>query len=218
MSQVENPYADFNPEQLKKNAKYAQNFAPNTYNEQTLYNCMADVINAARAQYRFLPAFKSDIRLDSTAQFQADYQASKDEKSLDNVAPYKTTYFRLRKYGLAGNGDELVTKVKAYLGETEYSYYDLCLAAVQSLLKNVKTAEVLLDKQYSHLGIGFATDPMMKSLYLSYILTNDRAFNDYKPGYGVRDLPYTKGQAGFKNYDDKICKKCATEPALESLS
>ena len=218
LSQVENPYADFNPEQLKKNAKYAQNFAPNTYNEQTLYNCMADVINAARAQYRFLPAFKSDIRLDSTAQFQADYQASKDEKSLDNVAPYKTTYFRLRKYGLAGNGDELVTKVKAYLGETEYSYYDLCLAAVQSLLKNVKTAEVLLDKQYSHLGIGFATDPMMKSLYLSYILTNDRAFNDYKPGYGVRDLPYTKGQAGFKNYDDKICKKCATEPALESLS
>lgn len=87
LSQVENPYADFNPEQLKKNAKYAQNFAPNTYNEQTLYNCMADVINAARAQYRFLPAFKSDIRLDSTAQFQADYQASKDEKSLDNVAP-----------------------------------------------------------------------------------------------------------------------------------
>ncbi len=216
--QIDNPYADFDPKTLKENAKYARSFAPNTYDERILYSCMADVVNAARAQYAFLPVFKSDERMDSTAMFQASYQAQKDEKTLDNFAPYKTTYFRLRKYGLAGNGNELVTKVKAYLGEAEYSYYDLCLAAVQSILKSPKTAEVLLDKQYSYLGIGFNTDAMMKSMYISFVFGNDRTFNNYKPSYGERDLPYTKGLAGFKSYDDKVCKKCSTDPALEVLS
>ncbi|MCQ2275345.1 MAG: hypothetical protein MJZ87_00130 [Bacteroidales bacterium] len=217
-SQTENPYADFNPASLKENTKYVKNFAPNTYDEKILYNCMTDMLNMARAQYRFTSALKHDVRIDSTAQFQANYQADKDEKTLDNVAPYHSVYYRLRKYGLAGNGDEVVTKVKAYLGEAEYSYYDLSLAAVQSILKNVKTADILLDKQYTFVGIGFNTDKMMKSMYISFVLGNDRTFNDYKPGYSVKDVPYTKGQAGFKNYDDKICKKCAAEPGLEVLS
>lgn len=217
-SQVENPYMDFNPEQLKGNAKYTRQFSPNTYDEKVLYNCMVEMIDIARAQYSFLMPMKHDIRIDSTAQFQADYQASKDEKSEDNVAPYHTTYYRLRKYGLSGNGAELIAKAKAYLGEQEYSYYDLCLSLIQSVLKNVKTAEVLLNKQYTYLGFGFNTDKLMKSMYVSYVLGNDRTFNNYKPAIGTKDLPYTKTQSGLKLYDEKICKKCAADPGLEILS
>lgn len=217
-SQTESPYMDFNPKEIKENAKYAKNFAPNNYDSKVLYNCMSAVLDAARAQYSFLPAMKHDINMDSTAQFQADFMASKDEKTEENFAPYKTLPFRLRKYGLSGNGRELITKVKAYLGEQEYSYYDLCLAAVQTLLKNTKMAPVLLDKQYTYVGLGMNTDPQMRNMYISVILGNDRTFNPYKPDYGAKDLPYAKGMAGLKSFDDKICKKCAAEPNLEVLS
>ncbi len=218
VAQTENPYASFDPSKLKENAKYTKNFAPNTYDGTILYNCMTDMVNLARAEYKYVDAFQHDVRLDSTAQFQADYQASKDEKTTDNVAPYQTIYYRLRKYGLAGNGEELVIKTKAYLGEKEFSYYDLCLAALQTVLKNVKTADVLLDNQYTYLGFGYSTDNLMKSMYISLVFGNDRTFNNNKPGYGVKDVPYTKGQGGLKNYDDKVCKKTAAEPTLEQLS
>ncbi|MCQ2283291.1 MAG: hypothetical protein MJZ57_00150 [Bacteroidales bacterium] len=217
-AQTENPYMSFNPSSLKENAKYTRNFAPNNYDEKILYNCMTDMVNMARQEYRFLETLKHDVRLDSTAQFQADYQASKDEKTEDNVAPYRTLYYRLKKYDCAGNGAELIAKAKAYLGETEYSYYDLCLALIQSVLKNVKTADVLLDKQFTYFGFGYNTDVLMKSMYVSFVLGNDRTFNNYKPAIGEKDVPFTKTQAGFKSYDDKICKKCAAEPALEVLS
>lgn len=217
-AQTENQYSGFNPEKLKENAKYTKNFAPNNYDEKVLYQCFTEMVDLARQQYRFLPKLKHDIQLDSTAQFQADYQAVKDEKTLENNAPYKTTYFRLRKYGLSGNGEELVTKAKAYLGETEYSYYDLSLNLLQSILKNVKTADVLLNEKYTYMGFGFNTDNLMKSMYASIVLGNDRTFNNYKAGFNVKDLPYTRTQAGLKGYDDKICKKCASEPGLEVLS
>ena len=217
-AQTENQYSRFDPVSLKENAKYVRNFAPNNYDEKILYQCFTDMVDQARAEFRYVPKLKHDINLDSTAQFQADFQAFKDEKTLENNAPYKTTYFRLRKYGLAGNGDELVAKAKAYLGETEYTYYDLCLSLVQSILKNVKTADVMLDERYTYMGFGFNTDAAMKSMYVSLVLGNDRTFNLYKAGYGDKDVPYTKGQANLKGYDEKVCKKCATDPGLEILS
>lgn len=217
-AQTENPYAEFNPESLKENAKYVRNFAPNNYDEKILYECMSDMIDLARQEYSFLPKMKHDESLDSTARFQADYQASKDERTEENVAPYKTVYYRLRKYDLAGNGVELVAKTKAYLGEKEYSYYDLCLSTMQFFLKNLKTAVILLDGQYTYVGIGFNTDLLMKNMYFSCVFANDRAFNYNKPGYGTKDLPYTKSANGLKLYDEKICKKCASEPGLEVLS
>jgi hypothetical protein len=217
-AQTENQYSKFNPVSLKENAKYVRNFAPNNYDEKILYQCFSDMVDQARAEFRYVPKLKHDIALDSTAQFQADFQASKDEKTLDNNAPYKTTFFRLRKYGLSGNGEELVAKAKAYMGETEYTYYDLCLSLVQSILKNVKTADVMLNEQYTYMGFGYNTDVAMKSMYISLVLTNDRAFNNYKAGFNDKDVPYTKGQAGLKGYDEKVCKKCASEPALEVLS
>lgn len=217
-AQTENPYTDFNPSKLKENVKYTRNFSPNNYDTKILYNCMTEMIDMARAQYKFLTQMKHDVKLDSTAQFQADYQAEKDEKTFDNVAPYHTIDYRLRKYGLAGNGSEIISKAKAYLGETEYSYYDLCLALVQPILKNIKTAEQLLDKQYSFMGIGFNTDKLMKSMYISIVLGNDITFNTYKATPGEKNLPYTKGHAGLKMYDEKICKKCSSETGLEALS
>ena len=217
-SQTENQYSKFDPVSLKENAKYVRNFAPNNYDEKILYQCFTDMVDLARAEFRYVPKLKHNVSLDSTAQYQADFQASKDEKTLENNAPYKTTYFRLRKYGLAGNGEELVAKAKAYLGETEYTYYDLSLALVQSILKNVKTADVMLNEQYTYMGLGFNTDAAMKSMYLSLILGNDRTFNPYKAAFNDKDVPYTKGQAGLKGYDEKICKKCASEPGLEALS
>ena len=217
-AQTENQYSRFDPKALKENAKYVRNFAPNNYDEKILYQCFTDMVDMARAEFRYVPKLKHDISLDSTAQFQADFQASKDEKTLDNNAPYKTTFFRLRKYGLAGNGEELVAKAKAYMGEAEYTYYDLCLSLVQSILKNVKTADVMLNEKYTYMGFGFNTDVAMKSMYTSLVLGNDRTFNLYKAGYNEKDVPYTKGQASLKGYDEKVCKKCATEPGMEILS
>ena len=217
-AQTENQYSRFDPKSLKENAKYVRNFAPNNYDEKILYQCFTDMVDMARAEFRYVPKLKHDVDMDSTAQFQADFQASKDEKTLDNNAPYKTTFFRLRKYGMAGNGEELVAKAKAYMGETEYTYYDLCLSLVQSILKNVKTADVMLNEKYTYMGFGFNTDMAMKSMYISLVLGNDRTFNHYKAGFSEKDLPYTKGQAGLKGYDEKVCKKCASEPGLEILS
>ena len=217
-SQTENQYSKFDPVSLKENAKYMRNFAPNNYDEKILYQCFSDMLDLARAEFRYVPKMKHNLSLDSTAQYQADFQASKDEKTLENNAPYKTTYYRLRKYGLSGNGEELVAKAKAYVGENEYSYYDLSLALIQSILKNVKTADVMLNEQYTYMGFGFNTDAAMKSMYISLILGNDRAFNPYKAAFNDKDVPYTKGQAGLKGYDEKICKKCASEPGMEMLS
>ena len=217
-AQTENQYSRFDPSVLKENAKYARNFAPNNYDEKILYQCFTDMVDLARAEFRYLPKLKHNASIDSAAQFQADYQAEQDEKTLDNNPPYKTTFFRLRKYGLSGNGDELVGKAKAYLGEVEYSYYDLCLSLVQSFLKNVKTADVMLSEKYTYIGFGYNTDVAMKSMYVSLVLGHDRTFNLYKAGYSERDVPYTRTQAGLKGYDEKICKKCAAEPGLEVLS
>ena len=217
-SQTENQYSKFDPVSLKENAKYTLNFAPNNYDEKILYQCFSDMLDLARAEFRYVPKMKHNLSLDSAAQYQANFQATKDEKTLENNAPYKTTYYRLRKYGLSGNGEELVAKAKAYVGENEYSYYDLSLVLIQSILKNVKTADVMLNEQYTYMGFGFNTDAAMKSMYISLVLGNDRSFNPYKAAFNDKDVPYTKGQAGLKGYDEKICKKCASEPGMEMLS
>lgn len=217
-AQTVNPYADFAPEELKKNKDYARNFNPGNYNTKILYNCMIDMLNAARKQYSFTAPFKHDIKLDSTAQMQADYQAVKNEKTELNNAPYKTLNFRLKKYGLSQQGVELVTKAKAHMGTSEYSYYDLCLELIRPVLKNLKTAKVLLDKQYTYVGFGFETDEFMRTMYASYILGNDYIFLPFKPLPGDKTLPYTKGKAGMNSFDERICRKCSDDISLEALS
>lgn len=217
-AQTENPYQDFNPEQLKSNKDYVKNFVPNNFRHSILYSCFQDMVNAAREQYAFCPAMKTDVRLDSTATMQAQYQASKEEKTIENLAPYRTTEQRLRKYGLGSRATELASKAKATLGSTEYTYYDLCLQLVKPLLKNVKTADVLLDRQYTYLGFGYEFDKYMKNTYVSLILANDRTFNEGRPIGVVKDLPYTRSKMGLQGYDAQLCRKCMTDKNLEILS
>lgn len=217
-AQTENPYLNFDPSKLKENENYTHNFSPNNYDFRILYDCMTEMVDMAREQYTFALHLKHDCRLDSAAKMQADYQAYKDEKTESNMAPYQNLPNRLKKYGLSGNGVELVSKTKAYLGAAEYSYYDLCLSVVKSILKTVKTAAVLMDKQYSYIGFGFNTDIYMRNAYTSIILGNDRSFNKYKPAPGTKNLPYSKGKIGLRRHNDKICKKCSADPRLEMLS
>lgn len=217
-AQVENPYSDFNPEALKKNKNYTKNFNPSNYDHKILYACMQDVVNAAREQYAFAPAMKTNISMDSAAVMQAEYQADKEEKSVENLPPYRTTEQRLRKYHLGERGVELVSKAKATLGEAEYCYYDVCLELIKPVLKNLKTAAVLLDRQYTYLGFGYAFDQYMKSVYCSFVLGNDFTFNAGKPLVLPRDVPYTKSKMGLQPFDAQLCRRCMSDLSIETLA
>src|SRR5574344_763663 len=217
-SQVENPYLNFNPERLKSNKNYTKNFNPSNFDHKILYGCMQAMVNAAREDYSFAPAMKTDIVLDSVAIMQADYQAFKEEKTIENVSPYRTTEQRLRKFRLSERGTELASKAKATLGEVEYSYYDVCFELIKPILKNMKTAVVLLDRQYTYLGFGYAFDQYMKSVYCSFILGNDRIFNPGKPEAISRELPYTKTKMGLQPFDAQLCRRCMTDLEIETLA
>ena len=218
-AQTENPYLDFNPENLKNNKDYVKNFNPTNYSHKILYGCLRDIVDAARAQYAYCPPIKMDnIMLDSAATMQAEYQAYKEERTVENVAPYRTTEQRLKKYGLGTRGTELTSRAKATLGAEEYCYYDLCLEWVKQLLKNAKTAAVLLDRQYTYLGFGYAFDQYMKYAYASFVFANDRVFNEAKPLPFAKDLPYTKTKMGLQPFDSQLCRKCMSDKNVEMLT
>lgn len=217
-SQVESPYSNFNPEDLKNHKDYSKNFNAGNYSTKVFYNCMIDLIDAARKEYCYLDPFLHNIAFDSTAQFQADYQALKNERTDLNVAPYKTIFYRLKKFGLSNRGTELLTKGKATLGVQEFSYYDACMELLRPILKNVKLADVLLDKKYSYIGFGFETDEYMKTMYASIVLGNDRTFRHYVFSPMDKMAPMEKGKAGMDYFDAAICKKCLDDYTLEELS
>ena len=217
-SQQENPYLDFNAETLKKHKDYAKNFNAGDFNATILYKCLTDVVDAVRAEYAFAQKMKHDIVLDSVAQIQANYMGNKDERTLENHGSFRTTYLRFKKYDLTYNGTELVSKAKAFLGEKDYSYYDVSLELVKTLLKSTKTAQVLLDKQYSYIGIGFACDKYLKSIYASFTLGNDRTFNLDKAAPNDKNAPYTRSKSGLEYFDSRICARCYNNYNLDILS
>lgn len=179
---------------------------------------MIDLIDYARKTYFYLEPLKHNIALDSTASMQATYQALKNEKTDINVAPYKTTFFRLKKYGLTHRGTEIVTKARATLGIQEYSYYDLCIELINPILKNQKLSKQLLDRQYTFIGLACEPDELMKSIYVSIILGNDRTFQVFKSSPLDKNLPITKGKGGLDYYDDALCRKCLEDNSYELLS
>ena len=215
---TQNPYLNFNPEKLKENKDYIKNFAPNNFKHSIFYACIHDIVDAARAEYTFAPIMKREDRLDSTATMQADYQAEQEKKTTENMAPYRFLDQRLHKYGLSIHANEVVSKAKAYLGEQEYSYYDVCLELVKGVLKNIKSAGILLDRKYSYLGFGYAFDQNMKNVYASFVLANDLVFNDGKPAVFTKDVPYTRSRMGLAKYDEQLCKKCMNDKNIEMLS
>ncbi|MDR3047631.1 MAG: hypothetical protein LBU51_08500 [Bacteroidales bacterium] len=217
IGQISNPYSDFNPEKLKENKEYVKNFNPINYNRAVFYSCMIEMIDIARKQYAYVEPLKHDVMIDSTAQFQADFQALKNEKTESNEMLYGTLSKRLQKYGLSSSAIEIVAKAKTFNGIEEYSIYDLCMEIVKPLLTNSKTSVLFLDKKYTAIGLGFETDKDMKSMYVSIVLGDDRIFTAYKPKMGEKNLPYKKGKAGLKEFDAKICKKCLDDFSLEKL-
>jgi hypothetical protein len=212
-----NPYDGFAPDILKKNKDYIQNFNPGTYDEGILYKCMMEMLNLARSEYAYLYPLKHNEQMDSTAQFQANFQAKKAEKTNENQPPYKYLNFRLQKYGLSQHGAEVVSKAKAYVGIKEYSYYDVCLELLNPLLKNLKTATILLNKEYTYIGFGVACDQNMKSLFASFIFGNDLTLMPFKPSPIDKNLPYTKSKSGISFPTDEICAKCKEQADLEKL-
>ena len=217
-AQTQNPYTNFNPEELKKNKDYVKNFNSGSYDSKILYNCMMDMLNSARKQYSFTYAFLHDARLDSAAQMQAHFQAAKEERTDLNNSPYKTTGDRLKKFGLTSNGTEVTSKAKAYKAVEEYSYYDICMELITYILKNIKTAEVLLDKRFTYVGFACESDQYRKSVYASIVLANDLVFSDKDPDISNKDLPYQKGRAGLAKFDAKACQRYLDDNSLEKLT
>lgn len=217
-SQSGNPYVNFSAESLKNHKDYTKNYNPIDCDFVILKQCLLDMINEARAEFTFAMPLTGNVKLDSIAKMQADYQASKETRTIDNMPPYKYTSHRLNLVGFSYRGSELASKAKTSRGIEEYSYYDLCLSFLQQILKNVKQAEILLDKKYSVVGIGVGVDRYMKDAYLSIVLGNDRTFNYGVPKITERNPPFTKKKMGLKPSDDKICKKCNSDNQLEVLS
>ncbi|HNY62530.1 MAG TPA: hypothetical protein PLH70_01505 [Bacteroidales bacterium] len=210
--------ADFEAPELKENASYAQNFNPGNYDSKILNDCISDLIDYARHQYYYLEPLKHHYLFDSVAGMQATYQALKNLKTDENLAPYKTTFYRLKKYGLSYRGIELVTRAKAFSGTKEYSYYDLSMELITPLLKNAKLSAQLLDKQYTYVGIAVEADELMRTMYASIILGNDRTFQEYKSNPFDKRSVITKGKGGLEYYDEAICRKCVNDYSLELLS
>lgn len=217
-SQTVNPYADFKAPEIKENAKYAKNFNPGNYDSKILYDCITDIIDYARKKYFYLDPLKHDEIFDSVAAMQATFQANSNEKTDENVAPYKTTFYRLKKYGLSHRGIEIVTKGRATLGVQDYSYYDAAMDLLTPIFKNPKQVKQLLDKQYTFIGIACEPDEFMKTMYASLILGNDRTFMVYKSSPMDKNLPISKGKGGLEYFDEGLCKKCLEDYSLELLS
>lgn len=215
-SQTENPYLNFNPKELKKNKDYVKNYNPITCKPKILYNCMLDMINAARAEYAFAAGVVKHTELDSMAILQGEYMGKKNLKTSENKMGLSSLDDRFESRGFSHCGTELLTKAKTANGIEEYTYYDVCLELLKPILKNTKDAKILLDKKYTYVGLGWGIDKDMKTIFLSIVLANDRTIAP-RPAKGKNNF-FTKGQNGLKGYDEKICQKCLNEKNLELLS
>ena len=217
-SQSTNPYVNFTGEEFKNHQDYAKNYNPVDCNPKILYNCLLDMINAVRAECNYAMPLHQNVKMDSIAQMQANFQAHKMIRTTENIIPYKYTSQRLALVGYTHRGTELVSKAKSSRGIDEYSYFDLCVEVLQPILKNIKQAQVLGDKKYSLIGIGVGVDKDMKNVYVSFVLGNDRTLNEGKPPSYQKNVPFTKSKMGLYPYDEKLCKKCNEDKNLEVLS
>jgi len=177
-----------------------------------------EMVNDLRKQlYNCTPLLNIPM-LDSVAQMQSEYQATKEKLTNTNEAPYQYTAQRLKKYGFTAQGTELVSKAKSQQGDNDYSYYDLCLELLKPLLKSSSGVPAVLSPQYTIAGFASEIDRYMRFVYISFILGNDltnQVFNSV--GSKQKDLPISKGNAGLLFYDETVCKKCADDHTLEQI-
>jgi len=214
-SQTTASYIELISKNREKYQPYQKNFNPLKFDQTVLKNCLIEMLNDLRKQMYHCTPFVNLQMLDSAALMQADYQALKDNLTTKNEDPYQNSSQRLKKYGFTEQGREFVAKAKAHQGDKDYSYYDLSLELMTSLLK---TNTGVLSPQYTIYGFAGAIDRNMRSVYISLVLGNDltiQVFNSV--GSKQKDLPISKGYAGLKFYDEAVCKKCAEDNNLEQI-
>jgi len=217
-SQTTASYIELITKNREKYQPYQKNFNPLKFDQTVLKNCFIEMLNDLRKQVYYCTPFVNLQMLDSAAQMQAEYQALKDNITTNNEAPYQYCSQRLKKYGFTEQGREFVAKAKAHQGDKDYSYYDLSLELITSLLKTSSVVSPVLSPQYTIYGFAGAVDRNMRSVYISLVLGNDltiQVFNSV--GSKQKDLPISKGYAGLKFYDEAVCKKCAEDNSLEQI-
>jgi hypothetical protein len=217
-SQTNISYIDWITENSSKYKTYQKNFNPLKYDPLILKRCFVEMINDLRMrQYSCAPLANLSM-LDSVALLQAEYQATQNKMTVENVPPYQYTSQRLQLFGFTVQGDEYVSKGKAHQGNNEYSYYDLCVELLKPMLKNALGTPAFLSPQYTVFGFAAGIEKNMNSVYISLILGNDltnQVFNSITSKQ--KDLPITRGLTGLKFYDASICAKCADDNTLEQI-
>jgi hypothetical protein len=86
------------------------------------------------------------------------------------------------------------------------------------ILKNAKQSKQLLDKQFTYIGFACEPDALMKTMYASIVLGNDRTFQVYKASPLDKNLPISRGKGGLDYYNESLCRKCLEDNALEVLT
>ena len=202
-----NDYSDFSTEPLKSNKQYTWNFNPIDYDPSILNSCILDVINLARVKYNLANPLVSNEILGNAASMQSEFMAKKEERTQKNVVKkWLTPELRAMSAGGTKRVAELITRAKATQGIEEYSYLDISTEIIASLLKNKKTVNTLLDKQYNFVGIGCNIDSYNKYCYASIVFGNDLSFN--KADVTGKNTAYTKKLYGLQPYNEKTCRKC----------
>jgi len=217
-SQSGNSYIDIITENSSKYITFQKNFNPIKYDPAILKSCFIEMINDLRLQLFGCTAFVNLPMLDSVAQMQAEFQATKDKLTDLNEAPLQYTAQRLKQYGFTVQGTEIVTKAKAHQGDKDYTYYDLCLELIKPLLRTSSGVPLFLSPQFTIYGFAGSIDKNYRSVYVSFVLGNDltiQVFNSVTSKQ--RDLPISKGLTGLSFYNETICKKCAEDPELEKI-
>jgi uncharacterized protein YkwD len=202
------------------NQTFQKNFnpLPGKHDPTIIKNCFIEILNSLRQQLYGCKPLSNIQMLDSVAWMQAEFQATYDKLTANNFAPLQYTSQRLKQYGFTVQGMEFVSKGKAYQGDNDYSYFDLCIDILKPLLKTASGAPAILSPQYTIYGFACGVDKNMRSVYISLVMGNDltvQVFNSV--GSKQKDLPITRGLAGLQFYDETLCKKCAEDPSLEQI-
>ena len=200
-------FDDFSTESLKSNKQYVKNFNPIDFDPAVIDACITDVINLARAKYNLADALLTNEILENAAKIQSEFMAKKEERTHENVVKtLKTAQMRSASFGGSKRVTELITRAKATQGIEDYTYLDISTEVVLSLLKNKKTVNTLLAKQYTYIGVGCNVDFYNKYCYVSIVLGNDLSINRADITY--KNTVYTRKFYGLKPYDEKVCRKC----------
>jgi hypothetical protein len=196
---------------------FQKNFNPLKYDPAILKSCFIAMVDDLRLQLYGCTAFTNLPMLDSVAKMQADYQTEKDKLTDIGEPPLQYTAQRLKQYGFTAQGTEIVAKAKAHQGDSDYSYYDVCIELMKVLLKTSGTPPIL-SPQFTIYGFACGIDRNYRSVYISFVLGNDltvQVFNSITAKQ--RDLPISRGNAGLSFYNEAICKKCAEDNSLEQI-